>query len=151
MSIWLGILIGIAGIFLWSYLYSVNYTLGTIWWFFLFVLSIIILLSVKNRKTNNFFKKNKKWIILSISITFLLDMISTYYFAKEDLSIEMNVLQRWMIQFFGIYFGLIFMFLYSIFIILIFLSKLPKKISKSLFFVVIVLKILAIFINFFFV
>ena len=145
---WLILLILIIAICLSSWLYSFSYILGSIFWISLFGFIIFALLNLRKKKTNKFFKKNKIWIIISVSFVCLLDTLSTYTFIKDNLSNEMNVLQRLLIYIFGTYLGLGIMFLLSIFFLLFLISKLPKKMSKNLFYGTLIIKTLVSYINY---
>lgn len=136
----------LAFVFINSFIYEWNYSIGTILWLSIGALFLIYLPFLLFQKTNKYFKKNKFGIIFIISLVCLLDTLSTYSFIKIfGISSESNVFQRILIHFFGVNLGLFIMLIFIILMLCLIISK--TKYPKEFFIIVIILKLFISFMN----
>jgi hypothetical protein len=142
-------MLSIATIITLSLIREKSETMGNIIsWIFFIILILIILINFRKNKTSDFFKKNKKLIVISLVVSCILDEISTYFFIKDDLNSELSILQRTAIILFGLYPGLFIMFVISSFCLIFLVKKATNGFAKPFFFAFILMKLFAVFINF---
>lgn len=121
------------------FLYVYDYMVASIVWLCLLAIALLFLLFYKG--TNEFYRKNKWWIILGITAVNVLDLFSTYYIAKKiGIHNEINVLMRWIVTLFGINLGLIILFFITTWILITAIKNLDDVLVRPGFFVILLIK-----------